>query len=433
MASVFRLKIEVSFFMRIYLFFLGFILFSCTKQIVPAEISSKSVFVTDFPDIKPGLTTVDFSISYDSLFGLSQLKTGSILFQNSETSSVLDFPLDVRLLGPIKAQSLAKDQINILFPVRMQAKPELAGVSAGTIYGDLSMKIQMKWDLAGLNSLKVRDANYEYSWLQKPSVKVLGFPVNVTGIVDQLFTQKKPLILSQLQQQLNASIKSTISKPLIFQRFFTDMPSGYRIEPVSSSVFDVRQLEFASTGVKGQLRYFGGLRISSGDLIESPILIPIKNLPSVVNQSVLPFQFMLTGSDIIEIIKKSNPKLLGEAQISFNPSGISIHLENFKGSSSVMDINLEFVLYKDHSLGIQVINSQLSGLSFPANLFTRRIQYNLQAQAVNYRFQPSQLLKRLPSSISLEKGGSLRFQKVYFDTSSLLIEGQLEGNWSLAK
>jgi hypothetical protein len=57
----------------------------------------------------------------------------------------------------------------------------------------------------------------------------------------------------------------------------------------------------------------------------------------------------------------------------------------------------------------------------------------LQAQAANFRFQPSQLLKRLPSFISLQKGGVLRFQKIYFDSSSVLIEGALEGNWSLAK
>jgi hypothetical protein len=75
----------------------------------------------------------------------------------------------------------------------------------------------------------------------------------------------------------------------------------------------------------------------------------------------------------------------------------------------------------------------LRGLGFPASLFTRKIQRKLQAQAANFRFQPSSLLKRLPSSISLQKGGALRFQKIYFDSCSVLIEGALEGNWSLAK
>ncbi|MFZ9160666.1 MAG: hypothetical protein ACO206_08345, partial [Aquirufa sp.] len=128
---------------------------------------SKSTYVDKFPPIKPSLTTVDFALSYDSLFALSQLKTGSVLFQNTEPSVVLDFPLDIRLLGPIKAQSLAKDQVKIMLPVRMQAKPELAGISAGTVSGDLAMNVQLKWELTGLSNLQIKEANYDYSWLQK--------------------------------------------------------------------------------------------------------------------------------------------------------------------------------------------------------------------------------------------------------------------------
>jgi len=33
----------------------------------------------------------------------------------------------------------------------------------------------------------------------------------------------------------------------------------------------------------------------------------------------------------------------------------------------------------------------------------------------------------------LAKNGRVHFQKVYFDSSSVLIEGAFEGNWSLAK
>jgi hypothetical protein len=419
--------------MRIYLFFWGFLLLSCAKSIVPAKVISKSTYVDKFPAIKPSLTTVDFALSYDSLFALSQLKSGSVLFQNTEPSAVWDFPLDIRLLGPIKAQSIAKDQVKIMLPVRMQAKPELAGISAGTVSGDLAMNVLLKWDLAGLNTLQIKDANYDYSWLQKPSVKVLGFPVNVSGVVDQLFNQKKPMILSQMQQSLNSSIKTTVKKPLLFQRFFSDIPAGYRLEPVPNSAFDVRNLEFTSGGVKGQVRYFGGLRIKSGVPIQTPILIPIKDLSSAVSTSVLPFQYQLSGSEIVAFFKQGNPKLKGELNLVLGSSGMIFKLEKFKGKSSQIEADFDFVLYPDYSLGIQINDSRLRGLGFPASLFTRKIQRKLQAQAVNFRFQPSQLLKRLPSSISLQKEGTLRFQKIYFDSTSVLIEGALEGNWSLAK
>jgi hypothetical protein len=135
----------------------------------------------------------------------------------------------------------------------------------------------------------------------------------------------------------------------------------------------------------------------------------------------------------VAFLKQGNPKLKGEANLVLGSSGMIFKLEKFKGKSSQIEANFDFVLYPDQSLGIQINDSSLRGLSFPASLFTRKIQRKLQAQAANFRFQPSSLLKRLPSSISLQKGGALRFQKIYFDSSSVLIEGALEGNWSLAK
>ncbi|MEY3917730.1 MAG: hypothetical protein RLZZ132_65, partial [Bacteroidota bacterium] len=179
--------------------------------------------------------------------------------------------------------------------------------------------------------------------------------------------------------------------------------------------------------------YFGGLRIKSGVPIQTPILIPIKDLSSAVSTSVLPFQYQLSGPEIVAILKQGNPKLKGEANLVLGSSGMIFKLEKFKGKYSQIEANFDFVIYPDHSLGIQINDSHLRGLGFPASLFTRKIQRKLQVQAANFRFQPSSLLKRLPSSISLQNGGALRFQKIYFDSSSVLIEGALEGNWSLAK
>jgi hypothetical protein len=82
--------------MRIYLFFLLVFISSCAKTIVPSHITEKSLYVDRFPAIKPGMTTIDFSLSYDSLFALSQLKAGSVLYQNSAGSTAIDFPLDIR-------------------------------------------------------------------------------------------------------------------------------------------------------------------------------------------------------------------------------------------------------------------------------------------------------------------------------------------------
>ena len=180
--------------MRIYLFLLLVFISSCAKTLVPAPIAEKSVYVDRFPAIKSGLTTIDFSLSYDSLFALSQLKPGSVLYQNSIGSSAIDFPLDVRLLAPIQLQAIQNDHISLSLPVRMVAKPELAGISAGTVSGDLAMKVQLKWNLASINALQVKEVAYDYQWIQKPSVKVMGFPVNVSGVVDQLLNQKKALI-----------------------------------------------------------------------------------------------------------------------------------------------------------------------------------------------------------------------------------------------
>lgn len=418
--------------MRIYLFFLLVFLSSCAKTVLPVQNADKSVYVDRFPVIQPGLTTIDFSLSYDSLFALSQLKPGSILYQNATGASAIDFPLDVRLLAPIQLQALQKDRINLSLPVRMSAKPELAGISAGLVTGDLAMKIQLKWNLANLSSLQIKEVTYGYEWIQKPSVKVLGFPVNVSGVVDQLLNQKKTLILAQMQEQLNVSIRNLVSKPLSLQSFIPDSPTGYRFEPAVTSALDLCDLTFEQTGIKGQLRYFGGLKVVSGPNTLKPIFIPVKELP-VVSKPSLPFQFQLSGAELLETLKASNPDWKGNGSFVFQREVLGFQLVQFKGKSSKLEVDFDFVIYPDNSVGIQLRDTRLQGLSFPSSLFKGNIQRKLQAQASAFRFKPSQILSQLPSSITLAKNGHVRFQKIYYDASSLLIEGVFEGNWSLAK
>ena len=418
--------------MRIYSFFLLVFLSSCAKTILPVQMAEKSVYVDRFPALKPGLTTIDFSLSFDSLLALSQLKAGSVLYQNSAASSVIDFPLDVRLLAPIQLQALQKDHISLSLPVRMSAKPELAGISAGLVTGDLAMKVQLKLNLANLSSLHVKEVAYDYEWIQKPSVKVMGFPVNVSGVVDQLFNQKKALILAQMQEQLNASIRNIVTKPFSLQSFIPDSPIGYRFEPSVTSALDLRDLSFEQTGIKGQLRYLGGFKVVSGQNNVKPIFIPVKDLPGVTKPT-LPFQFQLSGPELIDQIKSTNSSLKGVGSFTFQKEGLGFQLVQFRGKSSKLEVDFDFVIYPDNSVGIQLKNTRLQGLSFPASLFKGNIQRKLSAQAAAFRFKPSQILSRLPSSITLAKNGRVRFQKIYFDSSSVLIEGAFEGNWSLAK
>ncbi len=418
--------------MRIYLLFILVFLCSCAKTILPVQVAEKSVYVDRFPALKPGLTTVDFSLSYDSLLALSQLNAGSILFQNSSASSAFDFPLDVRLLAPIQLQALQKDQISLSLPVRMSAKPELAGISAGLVTGDLAMNVQLKLNLGNLSSLQVKEVAYGYEWIQKPSVKVMGFPVNVSGLVDQLLNQKKALILAQMQDQLNASIRKTVSKPFSLKSFISQSPTGYRFEPAPTSALDLRNLSFEQTGIKGQLRYFGGFKVVSGQDNGKPIFIPVKDLPGVATPT-LPFQFQMTGPELIDQIKSFNTSLKGVGSFVFQKEGLGFQLVQFKGKSSKLEVDFDFVIYPDNSVGIQLKDTRLQGLSFPASLFKSNIQRKLQAHASAFRFKSSLILSRLPSSITLAKNGRIRFQKIYFDNSSVLIEGAFEGNWSLAK
>jgi len=418
--------------MRNFLFLLLVFVSSCVQTYKPAPSVEKSVFVEHFPAIKSGLTTMDFSLSYDSLFALSQLKPGSILYQNSPSSSTFDFPLDVRLLAPIQLQAMNKDQIQLSLPVRLVTRPEVAGISTGTVSGDLGIKIQMKWNLASINTLQVKEIAYDYQWIQKPLMKVMGFPVNVSGVVDQLLSQKKAMIVSQMQDQLNATIKSTVAKPFLFQSFFSDSPSGYRIEPAVSSALDLRDLSFGQQHVTGQLRYSGGFRVLAGSNKMSPLFIPVKDLPGS-GKPILPFQFQLNGPELMAMLKANNPMWKGVGTFTFQKEGMGFQLTQFKGKASKLALGFDFVIYPDNSLGIQVNESRLEGLSFPASLFKGRIQKKLQTQAGNFRFQSKQILSRLPSSVSLAKNGRVRFQKIYFDASSVLIEGVMEGNWSLAK
>jgi hypothetical protein len=342
------------------------------------------------------MTTIDFSLSFDSLLALSQLKVGSVLYQNSSASSAIDFPLDVRLLAPIQLQAIQKDHISLSLPVRMSAKPELAGISAGLVTGDLAMKVQLKWNLANLSSLQVKEVAYGYDWIQKPSVKVMGFPVNVSGLVDQLLNQKKELILAQMQEQLNASIRNTVSKPFSLQSFIPDSPAGYRFEPAVSSALDLRDLSFEQTGIKGQLRYFGGLKVVSGQKNLKPIFIPVKDLPGM-SKPTLPFQFQLSGPELINQIKLTNSSLKGVVSFIFHKEGLGFQLVQFKGKSSMLEVDFDFVIYPDNSVGIQ--------LNIPTSSYVYNQQQQQQKQSLSSSYTMPSIYNGLRMSLSRDQSG----------------------------
>ncbi len=87
----------------------------------------------------------------------------------------------------------------VKLPISWEAEPNIMGVSVGKISGanivELNAEIMIK---KGEVDMKIFD--YGYSWINKPSVKVLGMNLNIASSVDSYLKSNKKSVLRELNE-----------------------------------------------------------------------------------------------------------------------------------------------------------------------------------------------------------------------------------------
>lgn len=425
--------------MKIYLFiFLSFFLFFSCKQ-APVKYQTLGQYKKNIDRSNIAVTKIDLEISYDTLFAWLGMKPGRILFDSKEEKS--NFPIQITQEGEIRVRNFSANELELKFPISWEAEPQLSGFSAGKVKGKMWLTIRSKVDFSNIKSLKFLENDFTYQWIDKPAMKVMGFGINVTGVVDQLIQSQKNQILTTLTTYGNDKMKFDFwenrlnkeLKPLIFEDFIFH---NYQ------TLVDLDQLRFSPNGIMGLLKIKSHIELT--DKFNGKVdrgLSPIK-FCKVSSDSIskLAFHLNLSYSYLEKIFSQSlayelkNPK----ANLIFvqaDSGHIRVQLRAFKGLDSKMDIAIVPVVFTDNKLGMKVVSLEISNLNFPSSIFRKAISRKISHQIDSYTFDLNEKVQAMINRNELirNRGYKLDLGDLNWNSQSITLHGNVLGEYILKK
>lgn len=412
-------------YMRYIIFVLWIFLLGACRRSIPMQ-----GVVADYqeytPKVIPKTIAIDFDIAYDSLFTYFNLRAGRTLY-DSKNQSGIDFPLQLRLIQKPQVQIRRSGNVGIVLPVQIEASPKLAGINTGLIQAKSNLMFDFKWNWTDINHRDISELNLGYHWVSMPEMKVLGFPVQVQGIVDPLIQRQLPETQANLSQQLNRFLSPTALSGIL-----NSIPMSYSTEygmiGLHASEVDLKNVLFQNKGLHGILQVRTALDI--GDVIEPANPNRWVELQSASNR--LPFRFTLSYQRIVQLIKNIPEFKSYQFNITSDTSTIIVDLKSVYGKQMNSEIRVKPVLVGVNTIGLQVVSMELTGVPF---LFRGHLKHKIISALNQFQFGGNVALQSFNQNswgLQLEKG-NVKIDKLIFNRFGLGLIGDISGNWVLRK
>lgn len=405
--------------------FLFLVIFVVACKTIPQPKGVAAHYKTHLDE--PALSTIRVKtfVSYDSLLGLF-LRVGQRVISANE-SSALGFPYSGTLDQSVRYRYLGPNQLQVIFPMKWEAKPQLAGISAGTISARSMAGISLQLNGKSFGSYQFDDVLLNNQWTEKPNVKVLGFPVQVGGVVDQLLTPKYPLIASELKRQINQWIVPEKLNSLIGSSIH--LPPGINL---GSLVVDLHDLQFSQLGFQGDLVIQTRLQLGTG-LVATSIKPIIKPLPLVENS--LAFGVSFTLDEIRGLLANQLKTNVSQIYLELSPDKESFDCRVQLKGKSHMKIRFVPILIESNAIGIQVQEIKLEDLGLWKSIVKHNILRRIRSGIYNQRLTADQMRSRIPSQIQGLTYSKLDivFESIQYSLDSIQVLGRVSGDWTLRK
>jgi hypothetical protein len=405
--------------------FLFLVLFVAACKTIPQPKGVAAQFETQFSE--PALSTIRVKtfISYDSLFGRF-LRVGQRVISANESSS-LGFPYSGTLEQSVRYRLIGANQLQVVFPMKWEAKPQIAGISAGVLSAKSMAAISLHLQGRSFGNYQIDDVQLNNQWTEKPSVKVLGFPVQVGGVVDQLLIPKYPVLALELKSQLNQWILPDQMNSIFGSGIL--LPKGLNM---SSLALDLHDLQFAQHGLQGDLviqtRLQVGVNLAARSI--KPMIKPL----SAVDNSVA-FGVYITLDEIRGMLASQLKTDISQVALKINPQNQEFECEVVDRNASRMRIYFVPILIEDNSIGIQVNSMELGSLGLMKSLFSKSIKRKITNGIHAQRMRTDPLVSRLPTDFQGIQGANIRvrLESIHYSKDTVLVLGRLSGDWTLRK
>jgi hypothetical protein len=367
------------------------------------------------------------------------MKPGRILFDSRQENS--DLPIQIIQEGEIRARILSTNELELMLPISWEAEPKLSGFSAGKVKAKMWLTVKSKVDFSNIKTLKFLENDFTYEWIDKPSLKVMGFGINVTGVIDQLIKSQKNNILTTLttygndkmkfeflENRLNKELKPMIFEDLVFHNYQT--------------LIDLDQLKFSPNGVVFLLKIKSHVELLDRfNLMADQGLSPIK-FGTVTSDSLSKLSFNLNLSytylerifsqSLAYELKNPDSKLLF---VQADSGQIRVQLKAFKGLDSKMNLAIVPVVFANNKLGMQVIGLEISNLNFPSSLFKGIISRRITKQINGFGFELNDRIQTIlmRNELMQTKGYKLNLGDLSWNSQSINLNGYILGEYILKK
>lgn len=426
----------MKYFLVLMACFLGF---SCRKEVV---LPSKSaVYQENFTPLKPAFTQVDFEFSYDTLQKWMQWQPGKTLFKTVSDASIVGFPLQVNLLNLAKIQGNNDQSLSLKLPISFTAEPSLAGFSAGKVNGQMDLTVQADVLSKPINSLSVQKIQYSYQWKEKPSLRVAGFGVNVSSVIDRLLASKQEQLISQISSQINQSLQVANLEKMLNNAIHSMPVADFVLLP-SVNQIALDKVVFGTNSVRGSVYVNSSLvftNVFDNRVLQKNAIKLISNVPSVADSGA-PFSVQISWEYLRALVETQmrkgakQPNLILTLQ-TLDSRWIHCSILGYKGKSSSFSFDFIPVLLEDNKLSIRLVSKELSGLSFPSSLFKKQVVRRLEKNLNQFTIDPMLFIDRSKwmNSGMIDSEMHIRLDSLQWNKEVLNVQGKIQGKWLIRK
>lgn len=424
-----------------YLFIclIAFISISCRKDVLLP--SKPAVYQEKFSPLLPSFTQVDFEFSYDTLQKWMQLRPGKTLFQTGSDASIIGFPLQVQLLNSVNIQGNNDKTVNLKLPISFIAEPSLAGFSAGKVNGQMDVTVQADILTKPINSLSVQQIKYAYQWKEKPSLRVAGFGVNVSSVIDRLLASKQEQLTSQLTSQINQSLRVTNLEKMLSKAIHSMPVADFMLHPEVSQIA-LDKLVLGTNAVRGTVYVNSSLvftNVFDTRVLQQNTIKLIANTPAMT-ESGAPFSVKLSWEYLRALVEAQLRKAAKQPNLTLtlqttDTRWIHCAILGYKGKESSFSFDFVPVLLEDNKMSIRLVSKELSGLSFPSSLFKNKVIKRFEKNLNQFTIDPMLFIdqSKWMNTGMVESNMNIRLDHLLWNQEVLNVVGKMQGKWLIRK
>ncbi|CAM3291943.1 DUF4403 family protein [Aquirufa ecclesiirivi] len=413
--------------------------FSCRKDVLLP--SKPAVYQEKFSQLSPSFTQVDFEFSYDTLQKWMKLQPGKTIFQTGSDASIVGFPLQVNMLNKAQIQGNNDRSIQVKVPISFTAEPSLAGFSAGKVNGQMDVSLQADVITKPVSSLSIQQIKYSYQWKEKPSLRVAGFGVNVSSVIDRLLASKQEQLINQVTTQINQTLQVSNLEKILNKAIHSIPVADFVLHPTLSQIA-LEKLVFGSTSVRGTVFANSSLvftNVFDNRVLQKNSIKLISNVPSFVDSGA-PFSVQLSWEYLRSLVESQMRIGTKQANLTLtlqttDTRWIHCTILGYKGKASSFSFDFIPVLLEDNRLSIRLVSKELSGLRFPSTLFKKQVIRSLEKNLNRFNIDPMLFIDRSKwmNSGMIDSDMHIRLDSLQWNQEVLNVVGKIQGKWLIRK